>query len=198
MVLRGFMTKSVVFLPVLFACSVGTYGETMQGTDGSMMADRDTCVNRVATANDAHNHAVSGAGDTPATAAGPRSGTGCLAAATCHGTGGAGGQFTFAGTAYKEMGTGVTPAVGATVRIFMPGTKTSLAKAVTDKAGNFYTQTVVTFPAAGLETDITACDSTPNNIIPMIAPIRANEANCSSSESCHIVPGPRPMFLPGG
>ena len=192
MVLRGFMTRSLVIVPLLFGCSVGAYGEQMMmGTDGSMMAERTICVPKIATPKAAHNHALAGANP-----AGPRSGSSCMAVGGCHGAQPGSTVFTFAGTAYKEMGTGTTPAAGVTVRLFMPGGQVALAKTDTDAAGNFYTNAQVTFPAGGLETDITGCGSMPNDIIPMISPVRQNEANCSSSQSCHIVPGPRPVYLP--
>lgn len=200
MVLRGFMTRFIVLVPILASCSVGTYGESgdNSGDDMPMTEDRDTCVDRNAAPATPHNHAAVGAGDTPSTAAGSRKGVGCMQAGGCHGATPSGGAYTIAGTAYKEMGAGAaTPAAGATVRLFMPGTKKSIAKAVTDADGNFYTSAVITFPSSGLEVDITDCSSTPN-IQPMIAPIRANEGNCSSSDSCHVFPGPRPVFITGG
>jgi hypothetical protein len=185
------MTRSLVLLPSLFvaACGVGEYGMTMQMSDGQNSTDdRDICVQR-GTPGQAHNHAVAGANP-----AGPRSGLGCLAAGGCHGAQPGSSVFTVAGTAYKEMG-GTTVTGGATVRLFVPGTKKSIAKTVTDDAGNFYLQSPVTFPSAGLEVDITACGSTPD-IIPMVSPIRANEANCASSQACHAIPGPRAVYLP--
>lgn len=190
------MTRSKVLLPglLLAACSVGEYGQTMQGTDGNNMGgdDRDLCVNRAATPAPAHDHTAAGANP-----AGPRAGLGCMAVGGCHGAQPGSTQFTIAGTAYKEQTAATTPAAGATVRLFMPGTKKSLATTVTDAAGNFYLSVPITFPASGLETDITDCSSTPN-IQPMIAPIRMNEGNCASSDSCHVVPGPRPIFILGG
>jgi len=189
------MTRLIVLLPILIgACSVGSYGETMQGTDGSMTGgdDRDLCVTKVATPEPAHNHAALGANP-----AGPRTGTGCMAVGGCHGAQAGSTQYTIAGSAYKEVTAPTTPVVGATVRLFMPGTKKSIAKTYTDEAGNFYLSVPVTFPQTGLEVDISACGSTPD-IQPMIAPIRANEGNCSSSDSCHVIPGPRPIFLTGG
>ncbi len=192
------MTRSLVLLPILFsgACSVGSYGEVMNMTDGTMMGgdDRDICVAKLGTPAAAHNHTVLGAGGTPATAAGPRSGVGCLAAGGCHGASPGSTVFSVAGSAYKSLA-GTTASAGLTVRLYMPGTKKSIAKVNTDAAGNFYLSTPVTFPAGGLEADITGCGSSPD-IIPMISPIRANEANCSSSTSCHIVPGPQAIYLP--
>jgi hypothetical protein len=192
MVLRGFMTRLIVLLPILAACSVGTYGESMQGTDSGGGDDRDLCVTKVAAPTAAHNHTAVGAN-----LAGPRAGVGCMAVGGCHGAQPGSTTFSIAGTAYKETTNPVTPAAGATVRLFMPGTKKSIATTVTDAAGNFSLSTPVTFPATGLEVDITACRSTPD-IHPLIAPIRANEGNCASSDSCHVVPGPRPVFLTGG
>ena len=180
-------------LTILFgtACSVGEYGMTMQGTDGMGGGDdRDICVPKAATVSPAHNHAA--AGGNPA---GSRAGLGCIAAGTCHGPGGPTSVFTAAGTAYKEVTNPVTAAGGVTVRFFPRGGKKSLAKVVTDDAGNFYTSAALTFP---VETDITACGSTPSEIIPMVAPLVGQaEGNCSSSAACHLIPGPRPIYLTG-
>lgn len=184
----------LTLLPILVtatACSVGEYGVMNNNnmTDGAGGDDRDLCVNKVAVPDAPHEHVVAGANP-----AGPRSGLGCLAAGGCHGAQPGSAVFTVAGTVYKEMG-GTTVVGGLTVRLFNAGGKKSLATAVTDLAGNFYMTTPVTFPAGGLEVDVTGCGSTPD-IIPMIAPIRQNEANCASSTACHVVPGPRAIYLP--
>jgi hypothetical protein len=176
---------------LLAACSVGTFGEEPVGGDAiSSTDDRDICVDKVAAPAAGHQHTAIGAGVGPQ-AAGPRSGVGCMAPGGCHGAQPGSTQYAFAGTAYGELG-GTTPLGGVTVRIFKAGTKKSVGKAVTDAAGNFYiTGTFTDFP---YETDITGCGSNPD-IIPMISPIRANEANCASSDACHIVPGPRAVYL---
>ena len=196
---RGHMKLYIVVLPILASCGVGTYGESSgdnAGDDMPSVEDKEICVDRLATPAAAHNHAAIGAGDTPSTAAGSRKGVGCMAAAGCHGAQPGSSQFTIAGTAYKEVG-GATASAGSTIRLFEIGGKKSLAKTVTDADGNFYLSTPVTFPANGLLVDITDCSASPN-IIPMVSPIRANEGNCASSDSCHIVPGPRPIYITGG
>jgi len=176
---------------LLGACSVGEYGVSMQGTDGTMMGgdDRNICVPK-ATPVPAHNHTAAGANP-----AGARAGMGCIAAGTCHGPGGPTTVFTAAGTAYKEVTNPVTAAGGVTIRFFPRSGMKSLAKVVTDDAGNFYTNVALAFP---IETDVSACGSTPSEIVPMVAPLVGQaEGNCSSSAACHLIPGPRPIFLTG-
>jgi hypothetical protein len=188
------MTRLLTLLPILVttSCSVGEYGvmnnnNMMDGAGGG--DDRDKCVDKLAVPDPPHQHAAAGANP-----AGPRSGLGCLAAGGCHGAQPGSVAFTVAGTVYKEMG-GTTVVGGLTVRLYNAGSKKSLAKTVTDMAGNFFITTPVTFPAGGIEADVTGCGSSPD-IIPMIAPIRQNEANCASSTACHVVPGPRAIYLP--
>lgn len=103
-------------------------------------------------------------------------------------------RFAFAGTAYKSAA-GAAVAPGATIRVFKRGEKVVLGKAVTDTAGNFYiTGAFTAFP---YEVDITACGSTPSDIIPMIGTINSpGEANCSSSGNCHAIPGTRGIYIP--
>ncbi|MBA3394300.1 MAG: hypothetical protein H0T89_16765 [Deltaproteobacteria bacterium] len=188
------MTRSTVLLAILLAgaCSVGEVdlgGGGDGGTgDGTSAVERDTCA-PLGTPGTAHNHTLSGANP-----AGPRSGAGCLGAG-CHGVVEPGSsRFAFAGTAYKDTG-GATVAPGATIRVFKRGEKVVLGKAVTDTAGNFYiTGNFTAFP---YEVDVTACGSTPSDIIPMIAPINSpGEANCSSSGNCHAIPGTRAIYIP--
>ena len=186
------MTRLLALLPmVVAACSVGEYGVTNNNNmmDGAGGDDRNTCVAKLGVPDPPHQHVVAGANP-----AGPRSGAGCMAAGGCHGAQPGSVAFTIAGTVYKEMA-GTTVVGGLTVRLFQAGGKKSIATTVTDMAGNFYLTTPVTFPAGGLEVDVTGCGSSPD-IIPMIAPIRANEANCASSTACHAVPGPRAVYLP--
>lgn len=185
-------------LTILFgaACSVGEYGMTMQGTDGNMMGvdDRNVCAPK-GTPAAAHNHTADGANP-----AGSRAGMGCIAAGTCHGPGGPTTVYTAAGTAFNAvavadpLAAGVAVA-GVAVRFFPRGGMKSLATVITDDAGNFFTSIPLTFP---IETDISACGATPNEIVPMVAPLVGQaEGNCSSSAACHLVPGPRPIYLTG-
>ena len=178
------MTRSLVLLPILLtACSVGSYGMSTDGTGkDSSMADRNLCQPR-GTPGEAHNHALSGANP-----AGPRSGMACMQAGGCHGVASPGSTvFAFAGTAYKEIG-GTTVNGGATIRVFPRSGMNSVAKTVTDTAGNFYIPaTAGTFNQFPYEVDITACGTTPD-IIPMVGTIGSpGEANCSSSNTCHQV-----------
>jgi hypothetical protein len=185
-------------LTILFAtaCSVGEYGMTMQGTDGSGGGDdRNVCDPKNAAPVAAHNHTADGLNP-----AGSRAGMGCIAAGTCHGPGGPTTVYTAAGTAFNAvtvadpLAAGVA-AVGVTVRFFPRGGMKSLTKVTTDTAGNFYTTTALTFP---IETDIAACGVAPSEIVPMVAPLVGQaEGNCSSSAACHLVPGPRPIYLTG-
>lgn len=193
--LRGFMTRSTVLLPILLAgaCSVGEVdlgggGGDGGGGDGTSAVERDICAPR-GTPGAARNHAVSGANP-----AGPRSGVGCLATGGCHGAQPGSVVFAFAGTAYTDLaGSAVAP--GATVRVFKRGEKVVLGKAITDTAGNFYISGA--FTAFPYEVDITACGSTPSDIIPMIGTINSpGEANCSSSGNCHAIPGTRGIYIP--
>ncbi len=191
------MTRShLVLLPTLLAtaCSVGSYGDSPDtGKDGSMGTDdRALCVPK-GSAGAAHQHVAAGANP-----AGPRSGMACLTAGGCHGVASPGSTvFAFAGTAYKEMG-GTTPNGGATVRVFPRGTMKSVAKTVTDDGGNFYIPASAgDFTAFPYEVDITACGSTPSDIIPMIGTIGTPaEGNCASSGACHAIPGTRAVYIP--
>lgn len=184
MLLRGLMPRMIVFVPILVgACSVGTYGETMQGTDGSMMGgdDRDVCADRAATPPIAYDHVSAPTG--------PRSGMGCVVAG-CHLTGNTGANappFSFAGTVYKDIA-GTTPQPGVVVRLFPTtgNTKKSVAVTITDAAGNFSVNdpALTAFP---YNTDVTACgtDSVAKGIRPMVGGILRQEMNCNAGNTCH-------------
>ena len=182
--LRGFMTRSVVLLSVLFgACTVGEVPPVGGGGDAGT-ADRAVCVQRPATPAPAHQHAAEGANP-----AGARSGIGCVVAG-CHAAGqlGAGATaFAFAGTVYKATD-GAAVAPGVTIRMYKPMGTASLAKATTDDAGNFIIRG--TFDQFPYETQVAGCGpAAPNDIRPMITPISApNDRNCSSG-ACHAIPG---------
>jgi hypothetical protein len=167
----------------LAGCSVGTYGETMQGTDGNMGGgdDRNLCADRVATPGTAYNHVSAPTGT--------RAGMGCIAAA-CHlaGNTGAGAPaFGFAGTVYKDTN-GTIPNPGVKVRLFPStgNTKKSIAFSVSDSAGNFYISDT-TLTAYPYNTDVTACnaDSVAMGIRPMVGSILKAEANCNAGNTCH-------------
>ena len=177
---RGSMKRSTVLLTALLsACTVGEVPGGDGGGSGSGDNDRNLCENRVATVAPAHDHV--------AAPLGPRARSGCMDATGCHGPGGAGGAFAFAGTLYKET-SAITPSTGATVRIFAVGGMKSLAEAVTDSAGNFVIRNPAMFTAFPYETHVTAC-GTSTTIVPMISPIAVADANCNAGGSCHGAAG---------
>lgn len=184
MLSRGLMPRMIVFVSILVgACSVGTYGETMQGTDGSMMGgdNRDLCANRVTPASPAYVHTTAPADS--------RKGSGCVVGG-CHLTGNVGlnaPPFTVAGTVYKDTN-GTIPNPGAVVRLFPTtgNTKKSVAVMVTDAEGNFSVNDpmLTAFP---YNTDVTACgsDAVAMGIRPMVGAIQRQEANCNAGNTCH-------------
>lgn len=168
------------FALLLGACTVGE-APNNGGRDGggSNTSERDTCETRSATPPTAFNHV--------SMPTGPRAGQGCLNAG-CHNAGGAGGQFAFAGTVYKET-SAVTPAVGVSVKIFKPGETTALGEAFTDTAGNFVIRMPGMFPTFPYETLVTACGPQ-INIRPMVSQLGTiAEANCSAGGTCHGMGG---------
>ena len=182
MVLRGIMPKYLLLILLSAACSVGTYGESMDDGDDMMMGtdDRNLCATR-GTAATPYMHTSAPTG--------PRSGMGCVAAG-CHlagNTGSGAGAFAFAGTVYKDMN-GTVPNGGATVRLFPStgNTMKSIAKAVSDSAGNFIIRdtTLTMYP---YNTDVTACgaDGVAMGIRPMVGSIQRAEANCNAGGTCH-------------
>ena len=194
------MTKLALFAALLLgACSVGEVPAGGTGLDpdgstggadsgsgsgsGSGALIRDTCADGLP-AEPAHVHAAA-----PATT---RTGLACMSGTACHSTGGAGGQFDIAGTAYANTG-GTAPMTGAIIRIVSMDGKTLIAKAVTDDAGNFHISggTLPTFPYL---TDITKCGTTPDHKS-MMGIIPKSSGNCNSGTACHANPGPQPIFL---
>jgi hypothetical protein len=167
------MRSMVLLSTLLGACTVG---EVPRADGGGMTSttDRNTCEARPVSVLPPYNHV--------SLPAGPRAGTACLDAG-CHGAGGAGGQFAFAGTVYKETAA-VTAAGGATVRIFKPGNDTSLGEATTDSAGNFIIRNPASFAAFPYETHVTACGAA-TDIRPMLSAVTAADANCGTGGSCH-------------
>jgi hypothetical protein len=181
------MRRTNLLFLLLSACSVGTYGETMQMTgDGNSGGgdDRNLCVDKAAAAP-AYSH--TGADGQPA---GPRAGMGCVAA-NCHGTptGTNAPAYAAGGTVYKDLN-GTTPQGGVTIRFFPTtgNTKKSVATAVTDDAGNFYIAdgTITAFP---YNVDTTGCgiDTVAMGIRPMVGIIGKVEGNCNAGGTCHQV-----------
>ena len=174
-------------LTILFAgaCSVGEYGMTMQGTDGSAtVEDRNVCADKSATPPAAFTHTAATAGPLDS-----RKGMGCVTLG-CHlegQTGPGAPAYVFAGTVYKDIA-GTIPQPGVVIRLFPTtgNTKTSVAKAITDADGNFYIQNpaLTAFP---YNTDVTACgaDSVAQGIRPMVGIITKVEANCNAGNTCH-------------
>jgi hypothetical protein len=78
---------------------------------------------------------------------GTHAGENCVSAA-CHGEGGTGPRFQFAGTVYKADR--ITPNAGVTVRVAGMGGMPPIS----DSAGNFSSTSPITFPTM---TDVTAC-----------------------------------------
>ena len=185
------MPKYLLLMTVLSAaCSVGTYGESMDDGDDTMMGgdDRNLCATR-GTSPAPYVH-TSAPADT-------RAGMGCIQVA-CHlagNTGPGAGAFAFAGTVYKDTG-GTAPQLGVTVRLF-PGTGNtmkSVAKVLADTAGNFIIRDT-TLTAYPYNVDVTACgiDAVAMGIRPMTGTIQKAEANCNAGNTCHqATPAPPP------
>jgi len=172
------MKHSTVLLTFLLgACTVGEVPAGDGGGSGSNADEINTCEPRATNIAPAHDHT--------AAPLGPRARTSCLDAG-CHNAGGAGGQFSFAGTVYKETG-GLTAVQGATIRIYKSGAKTPLAEAVTDNAGNFVIRQAGTFTDFPYITQVTACGlaGTVKGIRPMLSAINAGDANCNLGGTCH-------------
>ncbi len=193
------MTKLALFATVLLgACSVGEVpaggsigpdGASGADAPGSATPDGGAALIKNACAmglppEAAHIHAGA-----PATA---RAGVACMAGTACHGTGGAGGGFDIAGSAYADTG-GAAPMTGAIIRIISLDGKTLIAKTVTDSAGNFHIPagTLTTFPYT---TDITKCGTTPDEKL-MQGQIPKSSGNCNNGTACHAMPGPQPISL---
>jgi len=198
------MRHFVLLLAVVSACTVGEV-KLPGGDDGAGGVDappgggenpRLKCADR-GQLSTAHEHTLNNPAGSPA---GPRSGLGCMTAGTCHGPGGGGGEYAFAGTAYKEVG-GTTAQATAIVRMFKEnptGVFAQVAVTVTDSAGNFFIAgTYNDFPYIS---EITACGAdaaaTPvAGIRPMVSKITTGQGNCNSGAGCHAVPGPMAVWL---
>jgi len=166
------MTRiAVILCTFLAACDVGDVsGEKPVDANGSGKMDGsgsgNGCVNST-TPVAAHVHNAGGT---------TNAGLNCMQAGTgCHGTGGAGGAFTYAGTAYTQQG-GTTPSTGVTIRVKF-GSTTSTT--VTDDAGNFHSSDPITFPAT---TDITSCPT----VTAMVNGLATGQGACNN---CHVAGG---------
>jgi hypothetical protein len=161
------MTRTALLSSSLFvaACTVGEIDDV--ATDAPPNAA--LCVERLADPQlDAHAH-LDGTGT--------HAGENCVTTA-CHGDGGLGPKFQFAGTVFKLDGT--TPNAGVTIRVKSMGGM--VASGVTDKAGNFNIiggTLPMAFPAT---TDATACPT----VTPMISSLAQGGGDCNS---CHRAGG---------
>jgi len=169
------MRSMALLSALLGACTVGEAPGSDGGGSNMSTTDRNTCEPAPASVLTAYSHSSAPTG--------PRAGQACMNAG-CHAPAGGGATpFAFAGTVYKETAA-VTPAPGVTIRIFKPGNDTSLAEAVTDNAGNFIIRNPGNFADFPYETHVTVCGAS-TEIRPMISPVSAADANCSTGGSCH-------------
>jgi hypothetical protein len=157
----------IVVISTLFvaACDVGSIpgvgpdGGGGGGGDGS--GSGNECVNAVTPAAPKHAHADDGTS---------KRGQACITPA-CHGTGGAGPTFTFAGTV-STAADGATPKPGATIKVIFGATTIPSAA---DEDGNFYSTQTITLPAKTLAT---SCPT----LAPMVGMIVTGGGNCNN---CH-------------
>jgi hypothetical protein len=169
------MTRIVVILSVFLAaaCDVGEIPLNGNGTDGgggqgdggggSGDAAGNGCAAAVTPAPGIHPHAAQGNSS--------NQGLNCMAAGACHGVGGAGPTFTFAGTVFAATA-GAAPNAGAQVRVKF-GAMT--LQAITDADGNFYSTQAVTYPAT---TNATKCPT----VTAMVTPLGTGNGQCNT---CH-------------
>jgi len=161
----------------LAACDVGEVpvggGGGPDGGGSGSAGFATTCVDRSATPGVSHDHG--------GTAGLTHAGEGCIAVG-CHLLGQPGGEFTAAGTVYKQDG--VTPNPGAVIRI-KSGTKTLTT--VSESGGTFHfgpTQQI-TFPTI---TDVSACPDASK----MTTMITTGGGNCSGG-ACHAAGAQGPI-----
>lgn len=158
----------------LAACDVGEVPIGGSGTDGGVGSAgfATTCETR-GTPGVSHEHGGAG-GPTHA-------GEGCIAVG-CHLLGQPGGEFTAAGTVYKQDG--VTPNPGAVIRI-KSGTKTLIQVAESGGTFHFGSTQQITFPTI---TDVSGCpDSSP-----MVGKLTTGGGNCSGG-ACHVTGAQGPI-----
>lgn len=190
------MNKAVLFLGALIAagamsgCNVGEVPINQIGVDGGPTGDGtpagdggiqpNVCVDRepAAKVNPFHTHSAPVNANNPSNA-----GQHCIQAG-CHAAGGAGGQFTFAGTLYGSDGVTPDPG-GAFIMIVASGSAGVNANSpYTDTAGNFYIGPAEgddipnAFPA---QIWATACPT----ITPMTQAVQAGQGDCFT---CHTTP----------
>ncbi len=187
------MNKVVLFLGALATaagtmsgCDVGEVALNQTGGDGGPGGgdagsgsgiQPGVCVNRQTTVNPPHTHSA------PVVAGNPSNqGQQCIQAG-CHASGGAGGQFTFAGTLYAADGVTPDPG-GALIMIQTAGSGVDANSPHTDSAGNFYIG-----PAEGdditgaypVQIWATACPT----VTPMAQAVQQGQGDCFT---CHTTP----------
>ncbi len=182
------MTRAILLASLLLgACTVGEVNTNQGGGSNNPGIDADTGSNigidapgsGSGSANACVNRATPGTPHLHGGAGGPtHAGEGCLQAA-CHGNGGAGPQFQFAGTIYKK-GTN-TPDPGAVIVVTPDNPAIPPVQLVADTAGNFnITPTTGAMPAS---THATACP----DITPMTAKLTGNSTPGKGGDcnACH-------------
>ena len=183
------MTRAALLVTSLFfaACTVGDLPRTNPGGDDNPGTDAGNtppgvdaaptgngCVNR-AVADTAYVHSAAAGGGTNA-------GKACMDAA-CHGQGGQGPQFQFAGTVYKTGGT--VASAGVTVRV-TSGAGAAAPDYITDTAGNFHIPAGTLMGAfPGAKVLVTACPTAPAR---MATPLNQGDGNCARA-GCHVAAG---------
>ena len=189
--------KLTLFVTLLGACSVGEVmgtglGGDDTGGDDTMLPDasgsatpdaaaalKDTCAIGQ-TPGPGHDH---GGGEY-------HTGESCMSGVACHAIGGAGGAWSFAGSAYTSAAAGL-PQTGTVIRLLSADGTTLVAKTVTDDHGNFYSTTPI--GAGPYITDITQCGAS-TEIRRMASPITGNH-DCNGGTACHAIPGGTAIYL---
>jgi hypothetical protein len=119
---------------------------------------------------------------------GTMAGTACLAAG-CHGPGGQGPFFQFAGTVFD---TNLKPTIGVTVRVADPN-GVPLASLISDQAGNFYYEGIAPnpFPSSAAVSGCPAADQRMVQFLPV-----DGGGDCNSCHDGMMSPGP--ITIPAG
>jgi len=178
------MTRIAVIISLLVACDVGSVlpNGVGPGPDGGGGGSGDGggsngCIT-AGTPQQAHVH------QSPVVAGNPSNrGIDCMGAG-CHGVGGGGPPWAFAGT-LSTAADGLTPNAGVTIVIHAGATT---LKAISDTDGNFYSPLAVTFPA---NAQASKCPS----VMSMSAQLATGQGGCNS---CHTVTPPAttsPLYL---
>lgn len=175
MIYRGFMTRILVLVSVLFAsaCDVGSViANTGSGDDD----DGSNCGNKVDPPPGSHPHMDDGT---------PHAGRGCMDTIGCHndglGLGSGAPGYSFAGTLYTDMA-GTAPVAGAT--IFVTSAGGTVKKLQTDDAGNFQIESIL-FPGPSATMMASTSATTCPTITAMVGTLGGGQGNCNQGGSCH-------------